>query len=219
VALVTVATLLLVLTGILLWWPDKIATVRWSASWKRIVFDLHHVTGILAAVVLLIIAGSGVVMHYAPLSNFMYSFDKSPEPEVMDQSEALSGARAISVDSLYALATKALPGARVMFLTLPPKSDQPFAVAMRYPEDHTPGGRSRVYVDRFTGDVLLATSTRKAELGTRMGNAIRSVHTGDIYGKPTEMVWLLASVTLAVQAVTGVLMWWNGRKGRAAKRR
>lgn len=218
VAIATAACLFLILTGLILWWPDKLVSVQWSASWKRVMFDLHHASGILAAVVLLVIAGSGVVMHYETLTNAMYGLDRSPELEALDQSTPPPGTPSISADSLYAVATHALPGARVMFLTLSPRPDDPYVAAMRFPEDHTPGGRSRVTVDRYTGAVLLATSTRTAQIGTRMGNAIRSAHTGDLFGKPTEAIYLLAAVALGLQAVSGVSMWWNGRNGRRAKR-
>jgi uncharacterized iron-regulated membrane protein len=73
-----------------------------------------------------------------------------------------------------------------------------------------------VIVDRFSGGVLLATSTRQAEVGLRISNAIRSIHTGDLFGKPTEVIWLAAAIVLANQAITGVLMWWNARRARAA---
>ena len=33
-------------------------------------------------------------------------------------------------------------------------------------------------------------------------------------GKPTEAIWLLATLVMLSQIVTGVLMWWNARKGR-----
>src|SRR5258708_12453084 len=36
VALVTIASLVLVLTGIIIWWNDKLWRINWSASWKRI---------------------------------------------------------------------------------------------------------------------------------------------------------------------------------------
>jgi uncharacterized iron-regulated membrane protein len=85
---------------------------------------------------------------------------------------------------------------------------------MRFPEDRTPGGRSRVFVNRYTGDVLAAASTRTAPLGTRIDNLKRSLHTGDVFGKPSEAIWLLASLVMATQVLTGVLMWWNARRGR-----
>ena len=131
----------LVLTGIYLWWPDKIWRVRWSASWKRVVFDLHHQLGVTAAIVLLLITGSALVMHYETLSKVVYGLGGETSDEVRDQSRPAQGTIAISADSLNAIARRALPGADVMFLTLLPMKDQPFVAAMRFPEDHTPGGR------------------------------------------------------------------------------
>ena len=90
----------------------------------------------------------------------------------------------------------------------------PVTVAMRFPEDHTPGGRIRVFLDRYSGAVLGVQSTREAPLGTRIDNLKRSLHTGDVLGRPTEIMWLLATLVLVSQVVTGALMWWNARGGR-----
>jgi uncharacterized iron-regulated membrane protein len=184
-----------------------------------VLFDLHHALGIGAAAIILVITISGMAIHYETLNRWMYALDRTPAPRPPVQPPPPARARPISADAVYSLATAALPGARVMFLTLSPKGDQPFVAAMRFPEDHTPGGRSRVFVDRYSGAVLLATSTRQAQPGTRLGNAIRSVHTGDLFGKPTEMIWLAAVIVLATQGITGVTMWWNGRAARAVLRR
>jgi uncharacterized iron-regulated membrane protein len=218
VAIITMSSFVLVLTGAIIWWRDKLWRVRWSASWKRILFDLHHSLGVFASVILIIISTSGLFIHYPRLNALMYKLDQTPSPRPPRQ-PVTSGVQQISADSLYRVALTTLPGARVMFVTLPPKVDQPFVAAMRFPEDHTPGGRSRVFVDRFTGAVLSAVSTRRAEPGTRLGNSIRSIHTGDLFGKPTEMIWLAAAIVLASQTLTGVAMWWNGRAARAALRR
>ena len=93
-----------------------------------------------------------------------------------------------------------------------PKS--PVSVAMRFPEDRTPGGRSRVLVNRFNGELLGTVSTRDAALGTRLDNLKRSLHTGDVLGMPTEALWFAAMLVMLSQIVTGALMWWNARKGR-----
>jgi uncharacterized iron-regulated membrane protein len=218
-AIATIVSLVLVLSGIYLWWGDKIWRVRWSASWKRVVFDLHHQLGIVAAIVLVLITASGLVIHYRALNDLVYRLDRTAPDEILDQLTPASPSPSISVDSLQAVALRALPGARVMFLTLSSKPDAPLVVAMRFPEDHTPGGRSRVYVDRYTGAVLGVENTRRAQTGTRIGNQIRSIHTGDWFGKPTEVVWLVATLALVGQAITGLLMWWNGRRSRAALKR
>jgi uncharacterized iron-regulated membrane protein len=55
-------------------------------------------------------------------------------------------------------------------------------------------------------------STRTAEAGQHMIDIKRSLHTGDIYGVPTQILWMLGALVLATQAVTGVLMWWNAKR-------
>ncbi|MEP6733737.1 MAG: PepSY-associated TM helix domain-containing protein [bacterium] len=216
VGIVTIAALLLVITGAIIWWRDKLWRIRWSASWKRIVFDIHHSLGIIASLVLFAITLSGMVIHYEPLGDAILKLDAAPRTPTPKQPPASNGATRIAIDSAARAAVAALPGANIMNISALAKSDQPLAFAMRFPEDRTPGGRSRVYVDRYRGTVLLVVSTRGAPIGRSLSYVMRSVHTGDVLGKPTEAVWLVAALVLAGQAITGVMMWWNGRAGRAA---
>ena len=124
---------------------------------------------------------------------------------------------ALSLDSILHIARAAVPGAAVMSMQLPPNAKAPAIVQLRYPEDHTPGGRSRVFIDRYRGTILRNASTRLAEPGTQLVNLKRSLHTGDVLGAPTQAIWFLAALILAAQVVTGVLMWWNGRAARQAE--
>lgn len=219
VGIVTVAALLLVVTGITIWWRDKLWRIRWSASWKRIAYDLHHSFGILASLVMFVITTSGMVIHYETFGRAIAKLDGTPRTPPPNQPGIDSGAIPIALDAAASAARAALPGATLMLISLPAKADQPLGVAMRFPEDRTPGGRSRVYIDRYRGTVLLAESTREAPAGRAINNVMRSVHTGDVLGKPTEVVWLLAALVLASQAISGTLMWWNARAARGALRR
>jgi uncharacterized iron-regulated membrane protein len=38
--------LFLAITGLILWWPRKVFTVRWSGRGTRLNFDLHNALGI-----------------------------------------------------------------------------------------------------------------------------------------------------------------------------
>src|SRR5260370_4709571 len=42
VRIAAIVLLFLVLSGVVLWWPLKRLTLKWSASWRRINFDLHQ---------------------------------------------------------------------------------------------------------------------------------------------------------------------------------
>ncbi len=213
VAIVTIVALFLVLTGIILWWPDKLIRVNTSASWKRVNFDLHHALGIVAAIVMIVITSSGLWIHYDGIGKLIKSLDSAPAVTAPTQPAGPSDAPRPSFDAMAAAARAALPGADISFVSLG-TSKNPVTVALKFPDDHTPAGRSRVFIDRYTGKVLAVMSTHDAGLGTRLDYLKRSIHTGDVLGKPTEAIWLLASIVMFSQVVTGFLMWWNARRAR-----
>jgi len=219
----TIAALVLVITGLVVWWRDKIWRVRLTASWKRINFDLHHVAGVFSAVVLLVITATGVWVHFNGIDDVMRALNRSAAPAAAPkQPPAAAGTPVLSLDAIALAARTAVPGAAIMNIQLPPSPAVPAMVQLKYPEDRTPAGRSRVWIDKYRGNVLLAMSTRTAPLGQHMIDIKRSLHTGDILGVPTQILWALASVMLAMQAVTGVLMWvnaWPGRRARSTQPR
>ena len=213
VGAVTAVALLVLITGIVLWWPDKLVRIHTSASWKRINFDLHHALGIVAAPVLIVITASGLVIHYDVLTNLVRSLDAAPPAATPAQPAGPAGGSRLSFDSIAAEARRALPGAELRSISTA-GAKNPVVAGLRFPEDRTPGGRSRVFIDRHTGRLLTAVSTRDAGLGTRIDNLKRSLHTGDVFGKPSEALWLVAALLMVSQVVTGTLMWWNARRAR-----
>jgi len=82
-----------------------------------------------------------------------------------------------------------------------------------FPEDRTPGGRSFVALDQYRGDVRDMESSRTAELGTKILNYKRPVHTGEVFGALSLALAFLTSFMLAGQVVTGFLIWWKPGRG------
>jgi uncharacterized iron-regulated membrane protein len=220
VAIATLISLFLVCSGLLLWWRDKTLSIREGASWKRIVFDLHHVLGAAAALILLVITASATLIHYDGLAKRLVALDGAPvvPPPTQPAASAVDVA-VVSYDRALTEAQRALPGATAMFVSTNGAPKSPVVVAMRFPEDRTPAGRSRVYLNRWTGTVLGVSSTRDAAWGTRLNNTKRSLHTGDVYGMWSQTLWFVASLIMVAQAITGVLVWWNGRPARVAAAR
>lgn len=210
----TVVMLGLALSGLVLWWPRKIVTLRLTSSGRRTNFDLHNVLGFYSSLVILAITLSGVLIAFEgttdPLVKKLNDTADPPAP----QSTAVAGAKRITLDEAVAIAEKALPGAFASNLNVPAGPKAAYRILKKFPEDRTPAGRSRVYVDQFSGVVLLVDNTRTAPLGTRILNLKRSVHTGDIFGAPTQALYFLVSAGIALQTITGVLIWWGTRRRR-----
>jgi uncharacterized iron-regulated membrane protein len=88
-------------------------------------------------------------------------------------------------------------------------------IALRFPEDRTPAGRTSVLLDPYNGKILCFNNTRTASFSfnfTRMWN--REIHTGDIFGWPTKILACIFSLSLPLMAITGPLIWWNRQRQR-----
>jgi uncharacterized iron-regulated membrane protein len=72
----TVAALVLVTTGLVVWWRDKVWRVRLTASWKRINFDLHHTLGVFSAAIALVITATGIWVHFDGIDNVMRTLNR-----------------------------------------------------------------------------------------------------------------------------------------------
>jgi uncharacterized iron-regulated membrane protein len=208
----SVAMLGLAITGLVLWWPRKILSLRLRSSWKRTNFDLHNVLGFYSSLVMFFITLTGVLIAFEgytdPLVRRLNNVPDAPAP----QSTPIAGARPIAVDDAIAIAERALPGAFASNVGIPANPKAVFRILKKFPEDRTPAGRSRVYIDQFSGQVLLVENTRTAPLGTRILNLKRSAHTGDIFGASTQALYFAVSLGIALQAISGALIWWNSRQ-------
>lgn len=212
----SVAMLGLASSGIALWWRRKIATLNRAASWKRMVFDLHNVLGFYSWLVILAITLSGVLIAFERTTDpIVKRLNASADPPA-PRSTPKAGAKRITLDQAVAIGESALPGAFTSNVNVPAVPTAVFRLLKKFPEDRTPAGRSRVYIDQFSGAVLLVENTRTAPAGTRILNLKRSAHTGDIFGAPTQALYFVVSIGIALQAITGVLIWWNARKRTAS---
>ena len=210
----SIAMLGLAITGLVLWWPRKILSVGSASSWKRTNFNLHNVLGFYSSLVMFFITLTGVLIAFEgftdPIVRRLNDVPDAPAP----RSTPVAGRTRIPVDEAIAIAERALPGAFASNVGIPAGPKAVFRVLKKFPEDRTPAGRSRVYVDQFNGKVLLVENTRTAPLGTRILNLKRSAHTGDIFGAPTQALYFIVSLGIALQAITGALIWFNARGRR-----
>lgn len=212
VGLITALTLFMAIAGLVLWWPRKIVSVKRSASGWRMNFDLHNVFGFYASGVFLFIALTGMMISFEAWTDpWFMRLNETAVPALARESTMVAGATPVSVDALASAAQAALPGAFLKGIGIPNGGKGVVVASMKFPEDRTPGGRSRVALDQYSGQALTVINTRTAPAGTRLINLKRSAHTGDIFGAATRALYFVTCVMLAGQVVTGFLIWWKRR--------
>jgi uncharacterized iron-regulated membrane protein len=210
-----VAMLFLLLSGVILWWSQKRIAIRSSSRGRPFWFDLHNAVGIFSLFFLLILTITGIFIGFenntTPMFYKLTGSKPTQAPKVLPPQP---GAQPIPVDQALEIARNALPGTTA-FLIIVPGPKGAYQVRLRYPEDRTPGGRSRALVDQYSGRVLFTESSRTAPAGARVVIANRALHTGDIFGIPSKIVMSLASLALVLQAASGLVMWWKRIRGKS----
>ena len=208
VGLITALTLFMAVAGLVLWWPRKIFSVKTGASGRRINFDLHNVFGLYASAAFLFIALTGMMIAFERWTDPLFMrLNAAAVPPLAKESTVIDGAPPKSVEALASAAHAALPGAFLKGLTIPAGGKTVIVAMMKYPEDRTPGGRSRVALDQYSGVALTVINTRTAPAGTKLVNLKRSAHTGDIFGATTRGLYFLTCLMLTGQVVTGLFIW------------
>ena len=202
------AALFLLISGAYLWWPRKQFGVAGRAGTARFWFDLHNTFGIVSLAFVLVLLVTGLVISFETQTTpFLYRISRSQPPLwPRMQVTPMSGQSPITPDKALAIARAAVPAATPNFIT-DPHENQPYLIFSRYPEDHTPGGRTRIAIDPYSGKILMVIDSRRAPTGYRLINLNRALHTGDIWGIPSEVAMSLASLILPLQLLTGVVVW------------
>ena len=211
-----VVLLFLSISGLILWWRTKVFRVDFQTSGPKFQYDLHSTIGIASSAVLLAFALTGIVVHWGDTARkwaIKVSHARASQPQQPDPLPP--GAKPLEPAQLLSLAQTAVPGARVTTLELADRDGHPAMAIMKFPEDHTPAGRTRVLLDAYSGKVLDLTSSREAPVAMAYVTRInREIHTGDIGGWPARILAGIFSLALPLLAITGPLLWWQRRLRR-----
>lgn len=211
------------ITGFFLWWPPNGKVSRglkidWQSPWKKRVFDMHRAFGIYSVLFLLIAAFTGVSLVFnknvAEITNFLTASAPRPLPP-LSNSPGETGTIP-PIDDLLHEADRILSGPTT-WITFPQTPEAPLVVRKKMPGEFNPNGKSFIYFDQYSGEVLLVEDTSSAPVGTRIYNTFYPLHIGILGGMPTRIFQVIVGFLPLLLFVTGYVMWRNRRKARAYK--
>lgn len=233
------AYLVLMASGLVIWWPRK-----WPPSLRmvfdkgtlRALFDVHRQGGAILAVFLTVSVATGAYLAWRPIGGWITAASGQPRvvapklPELTAGMAALQagtprppgGMPAIPVgmvrpptlDALAAAARATFPDGEIGFILYTPQLDRPLAIRMRLPDDPHPNGRSTVWLDPRDGRVLAANRWDELDPGTRINSVVYPLHTGELGGPAGEVVVGGLGLGLGALGVSGLWLWWRRRSLR-----
>lgn len=222
----TLIFLVMMITGLVLWWPKNKAsrkqrfTVKWSARWRRKNYDLHNVLGFYMTWVAIFLAVTGLVFGFQWFARSVYFVTSGGESMVLHQhpvSDTTQGASYANIaDYIWQQHKKGVAkneSLGVYFASLP--SDPVEVVINNRPGTYY---HSDFYhYDQYTGKRLKAQGSwegkfKDAKLADKIARMNYDMHVGAILGLPGKLLAFFASLIAASLPVTGFLIWWGRKK-------
>jgi uncharacterized iron-regulated membrane protein len=214
------AFLFLVLSGVYLWVPRiwtrrQLRNVLWfrrGLSSKARDFNWHNVLGSWAAIPLVLIVFSGVVISYPWAGNLVYRLAGEKPPEGQGPPRRGGSEGAVSLDGLdqfWAVAERQVPEWRSITLRLPSEADAPLAFTIYQGNRARPDLRGQLTVDRQRGEILRWEPYSSQSRGQKARAWLRWIHTGEAGGFLGQTLAGIASGCGAVLVWTGLSLAWR----------
>lgn len=233
--------LFLVVSGFYLWWPRNwspkalrnVTLLRRGLSPKARDFNWHNAFGFWAALPLLVVVASGVVISYPWASDLVFrlSGEAPPPPrgaggppgQGAREGRAGGGAAAEAtpldgLDRLWARAEEQVPGWKSIGMQVPPSLEEPVRFTIDRGNGGQPQHRAQLTLDRATGEVVKWEPFSANTRGRRLRSLLRFAHTGEAGGLAGQTVAGLASAAGVVLVWTGLALSWR-RLGAWVRRR
>ncbi|HYG40001.1 MAG TPA: PepSY-associated TM helix domain-containing protein [Cytophagales bacterium] len=226
VASSTLVFLVMMISGIILWWPrNKGAkkqrfSIKWNARWRRKNYDLHNVLGFYMTWIVIIIALTGLVWGFKWFANGAY-FAFSGGEERQEYSEPLSDSLArhtsadLPVDKIWHQIKKEHSTAEAIEVHFPETAESSIAVSIN-PDADTYWKTDYRFFDQYTLKELSVNHMwgrfHEATIADKALRMNYDVHVGAILGLPGKILAFFASLIAASLPITGFYIWWGRRK-------
>ncbi|RDV25469.1 PepSY domain-containing protein [Alteromonas aestuariivivens] len=213
--LLGLASLALIVTGLIRWWPRhqisrRHLAVRWHRPWSKrglqTLWQLHRSTGVLIWLPITLSLTTGSAIMYAkPVNqtlNRLLPFAGSATPTPDN-----TPAPALDWQSRFARAQELMPGADIRLVYLDKSR-----MRLKHPDEWHPNGRNYLAFDAQNGELLELRDVRTTVLGNRLSHTIYPMHVAAIGGAPMLVMVLLAGLALILLPLTGILYFINRKK-------
>lgn len=231
-----VATLLFllgVITGIVIWVPQKVKNwkqglkVKWSGNWKRVNHDLHNTLAFYSLIALFIMAVTGPFWSYQWYRTaWQKTWDtyqppkeekKGPSPiqakgQEEPMEEQILPTYVLSLDEILLAANSNLDYAGNVRITLPEKPGGDISISKSRTGFFARAGADQLKLSPENLKVKEANLFDDLPVRQQIGRSVKALHTGEIFGQFTKFLWFLGCLIATSLPITGTLIWLNKRK-------
>lgn len=227
----------LLISGLILWLPKKLKflkqglTVMFKAKFQRVNYDLHNTLGFYTFLMLFFIAVTGLYVTYpwvknglivslggTSIDNISKDTDSGDDAfgglledmlEKQDEKKNLKDSESASIDKILKLADQHLSYRAVTSIELPNKDNPRYVVI----KTNTQNLLGMMLPDEVTFDKTGVFKTKELfsdkPLNKQFTSLAKPLHTGEIMGLPSIILYFIVSLIGCSLPITGFLIWWH----------
>jgi len=219
----TLLFVILLLSGLVLWWPKNIKRsnvnksfrIKWSGSLKRLNYDLHNVPGFYALLITLVLALTGMVWAMQWFQKTVYAvaaWSNNPVEYVNKQSDTTAHMVPSPLDVAFHQAQKEFAHGYKRISISPASSEEGVIYAYGYHGAETFYDADELQLDQYTGKILHRANFIDQNNGQKIINMNYDIHVGAILGLSGKILAFFASLIAASLPITGFLIWYGRKK-------
>lgn len=226
----TVIFVLLTITGMVIWFPQKVKSwkqglkIKWSGNWKRINHDLHNALGFYSAIFLLIMGLTGLQWSFDWYRTGLYNVlgvDRSRQAPKEEQKPEVSyeGQTPLSIEATLAKAGEVLNYDGNYSINIPDAESVSMSISKSKIGFFAPSGSDRITLNKYTGEVEEKNIFSEKPFNERVGSSIKALHMGYVFGTFSKILYFITCLIATSLPVTGTIIWVNKLKKKRAKKK
>lgn len=215
--------LIITITGIYLWWPKngkfKMAlSIKKDANPIRFNFDLHRVSGLYSAVIILVVAFTGVYIVYPQYIKPAVKIFSPIEETSKNITSRIADNNTISIEKALFVANTVFPKAELMAIGLPIDKKDTYRIYKRQKgEVRKSKGKSVVWIDQYSADIIKIKDPNNMSAGETFVNWQFPLHTGEAFGIFGRLLVFFSGIATAALVVTGTIIWYRKKRVKYLK--
>ncbi|HEX5026287.1 MAG TPA: PepSY-associated TM helix domain-containing protein [Agriterribacter sp.] len=229
----TLVFLIMMISGLILWWPKNKAarrqrfSIKWTARWRRKNYDLHYVLGFYMTWISIFIAITGLIFGFQWFAKSVY-WISSGGRTMVEHKHPLSDTTQNSsfqniADHLWQEHRKDVLENESIGVYFASLSTDPVEIVV----NHRPGtyyNSDFYHYDQYNGKELpvfdsYAGKFKDATVADKIVRMNYDIHVGAIIGLPGKIMAFFASLIASSLPITGFYIWWGRRRKTRTKAR
>lgn len=226
----TLILAVMLFSGLVLWYPRKMNkkalkgmfSLKTSAKWKRVNYDMHNVLGFYAVIPLCLISYAALIWNFEDVDQWVKSTlngnIKTEKAKSKIPSQESSNSENI-LNLVGSTVEKSLADKKSALISFPKTEEGTYYAEVTYGSKQYQN--EQFTFDQYSGKILKHQSYKDKSIG--YGTALRErnydLHTGSIFGMTGRILYLFAGLIAASLPITGFIIYINRKKKKPKKKK